>query len=376
MPVRPRHAARNRRAGFWRQWTLWIYLPLALLLVLAGVCLYRSGHWLVAEDGFVKVPWAVVLSGEGRDGERSDAAVKLYLEGRIDTVINSSVRLFKNRYAGELSAGYMIGEGYPPEKLFEFRHDAYSTQEEAALLIRQFRYQNLDTVLIITSNYHTARTRRIFRKLAQGYPKVLVYSADLKDYDPSAWWSGRESRKIWLIEWLKTVSTFFELLNAPAETGKSETDGLTGGMYGGASDTIPVPALPARETPSAPADSTTASDSLAAPADTGSLPPAVPGEGRDSARSAADTDAKPQGSDTASAAKEKTANKEASANKEAAAPKDVARKEAKVSKETKETKEVKGGAKESPASKSDGSKNPPKPAAKKPPEKPKKKAAK
>lgn len=360
MPVRPRHAARNRRAGFWRQWTLWIYFPLALLMVLAGVCLYRSGHWLVAGDAFDKAPWAVVLSGESRDGERSDAAVKLYLEGRIDTTILSSVRVHKDRYAGEMAIGYMVGEGYPREKLFEFRHDAYSTQEEAALLIRQFRYQNLDTVLIITSSFHTARTRRIFRKLAQGYPQVLVYPADLKDYDPSAWWSGRESRKYWLTEWMKTVSTFFELLNAPAETGKSETDGLTGGLSGGSADSFPAPPLPEPDIHASPADSL--ADSLAAPGDTGTLMPAAPGEGRDSARSAAaDTASKSQGADSASAAKEATANKEA------------ARKE---TKEAKETKEGKGGAKESAATKSSGAKTSSKPGAKKSPEKSKKKTTK
>lgn len=356
MPVRPRHAARNRRAGFWRHWTLWIYFPLALLLVLGGVCLYRSGQWLVAGDSFGKVPWAVVLSGEGRDGERSDAAVRLYLEGRIDTAIYSSVRVFKDRHSGELTTGYMVGEGYPREKLFEFRHDAYSTQEEAALLIRQFRYQNLDTVLIITSSFHTARTRRIFRKLSQGYPQVLVHPADLKDYDPSAWWSGRESRKIWLIEWMKTVSTFFELLNAPPETGKSETDGLTGGIQGRPADSFPAPPLPAPDLPAAPADSVP--DSLA-PGDTGALAPAVPGEGRDSARfAAADTTAMSQGPDTASTTKEASAGREA------------------ARKETKETKAAKGGSKDAPTAKPSGSKAPSKPASKKSPEKPRKKTAK
>jgi uncharacterized SAM-binding protein YcdF (DUF218 family) len=360
VPVRPRHAAWNRRAGFWRQWTLWIYFPLALFLVLAGVCLYRSGHWLVAGDAFDKASWAVVLSGESRDGERSDAAVKLYLEGRIDTAIISSVRAYKDRYSGELVTGYLAAEGYPREKLFEFRHDAYSTQEEAALLIRQFRYQNLDTVVIITSNYHSARTRRIFRKLSQGYPQVLVYPAELKDYEPSAWWSGRESRKYWLIEWMKTVSTFFELLNAPPETGKSETDGLTGGISGGAADTFSAPPPPAPDIHPAPADSVP--DSSAAPGDTGTL---APSEGRDSARSAAaDTVSKPQAADSAAATKEAKEVKEA---KETSANKETVRKE---------TKEVKSGAKEAPASKPTGTKAASKPASKKPPEKSKKKTTK
>lgn len=359
MPVRPRQAARNRRAGFWRQWTLWIWFPLALFLVLAGVCLYRSGHWLVAGDPFGKVSWAVILAGESREGERSDAALKLYLEGRIDTLVQSSVRAFKDRYEAELSTGYLVGEGYPREKIFEFRHDAYSTQEEAALLIRQFRYQNLDTVLIITSSFHTARTRRIFRKLSQGYPQVLVYPAELKDFDPSAWWSGRESRKYWFIEWLKTVSTFFELLNAPPETGKSETDGLTGGSALPPADTLPP--RPAPDTSGASADSIP--DTSAAPGDT--VASAVPAEDRDSVRAEAD-DSSPQLPAADSASASATAAKEPARAETARKETKSAAKEGPGAKEAATAKEA-GGAKTSSSksqAKSAGRKSPAKPSEK------------
>lgn len=227
MPLRPRHSARAHRS-FWRHWTLWIYFPLAVLLLAGGVFLWRSGHWLIHEDEFEKASWAVILAGESREVERSDAALKLYLEGRIDTAIYSATRIFKTRYASEWMVEYLEKNGYPREKLFEFRQDDHSTLEEARNLIRQFRWQNLDTVLIITSNYHTARTRRIFHKLSQGYPYFLVYPAEFALFDPSSWWSSREGRKYWLLEWTKTVATWFELLGATPETGKSEGNGLTG----------------------------------------------------------------------------------------------------------------------------------------------------
>lgn len=228
MPLRPRHSARAKGGSLWRHWSFWLGFPAAMLLVLGGVCILKSGSWLVAGDAFDKVAWTVVLAGESRDAERTESALKLYMDGRIDTVIYSATRVFKDRYGSEFMVDYMARQGFPREKLFEYRQDLYSTREEARELIRQFRFQNLDTVLIITSNYHSARTRRIFRKLAQGYPHILVHPAEFDQFDPEAWWSSREGRKYWLTEWTKTVATYFEMMGDPPETGKAESSGLLG----------------------------------------------------------------------------------------------------------------------------------------------------
>ena len=67
MPIRPRTTHRAPQPGLWRHWTLWIYFPLARLLILGGVWVWTSGRWLVAEEPFRKAPWTVILAGEGRD---------------------------------------------------------------------------------------------------------------------------------------------------------------------------------------------------------------------------------------------------------------------------------------------------------------------
>jgi uncharacterized SAM-binding protein YcdF (DUF218 family) len=233
LPIRPRFPVKQKQEGFWKHWSLWGWFIIAILLTLGGVTLWKSGRWLVYEDSFEKVGWAIVLAGESRDCERTDAGIRLFQEGRVDTLVLSACRVFKNRYQSEFMIDYVVGQGVPRGNLFEFRQDAYSTLEEARLLIRQFRLQKLDTVLIITSNYHTARTRRIFRKLAQGYPQVLVYPAEYHTYDPAAWWSNRESRKYWMNEWLKTIYTWVELFRAPAELGSADFQNLVPDIWSG-----------------------------------------------------------------------------------------------------------------------------------------------
>jgi len=226
LPIRPRTPPRARSEVL-RHWTLWVWFAVAVFLSVGGVCLWRSGRWLVHEDAFDHVKWALVLAGESRDCERTDAAIRLFQEGRVDTLILSGCRIFKNRYQSEFMAEYAVQQGVPRDRVFEFRQDTYSTQQEARQLVRQFRLQNLDTVLVITSSFHSARTRRIFRKLAQGYPVVLLAAADYHLYDPNAWWSNRESRKLWFDEWVKTFFTTYELWSERPESGKAEYQGLT-----------------------------------------------------------------------------------------------------------------------------------------------------
>ncbi len=227
MPIRPRTPQRQAKPGLLRHWTLWVWFAVALVFCVGGVCLWKSGRWLIHEDKFDKAGWGVVLAGESRDCERSDAAIAMFHAGKLDTLIISACRAFKTRYNSEFMVDYYVQQGVPRDRIFEFRQDAYSTQEEARLLIRQFRLQNLDTVVIVTTSFHTARTRRIFRKLAGGYPVVLVAAAEYNVYDPNAFWSNRESLKLWFNEWIKTLFTAIELARAEPETDKSQYQGLT-----------------------------------------------------------------------------------------------------------------------------------------------------
>jgi hypothetical protein len=124
----------------------------------------------------------------------------------------SGCRIFKDKYASAYTADYLAGQGYPRSLLFEFPQDAYSTVEEAGLLIQEFRSLGLDTVLVVTVNFHTARTRRIFNALAQGDPVIQVHAAPFAFYDPDAFWITREGLKAWVLEWAKTALTAWELL--------------------------------------------------------------------------------------------------------------------------------------------------------------------
>jgi hypothetical protein len=97
LPIRPRTTHRAPQPGLLRHWTLWAWFAAALVLCVGGVSFWKSGRWLIHEDAFEKAHWGVVLAGESRDCERSDAAIRMYHEGKFDTLVISGMRIFKTR---------------------------------------------------------------------------------------------------------------------------------------------------------------------------------------------------------------------------------------------------------------------------------------
>jgi uncharacterized SAM-binding protein YcdF (DUF218 family) len=208
--------------AWWAPGIAWLYFAILFLLLLFMAFLWKSGQRLVRSDSFGHVRWALVLAGENNNMERSKAALTLFREGRFDSLILSGPAVYRTHHESEFSEEWLLSKGFPKDRIFQFPHNARSTQEEAEVIIPQLRLLRIDTLLLITSNFHTARAARIFERLDGGDPVLKVYSADDPDFDPKAWWTGRESRLIWVTEWLKTLHTAWELMGQKPLTDTSE----------------------------------------------------------------------------------------------------------------------------------------------------------
>jgi uncharacterized SAM-binding protein YcdF (DUF218 family) len=211
LPVRIHSPKKKKYSILNKLFGSWVILPVLLVLLLLCALGWKAGNWFVYGDSFEHVDWAVTLAGQSRDCERSDHAVELFIQQKIDTLLISSIRTFKTRYTGEFLVPDLLQQGVPRDNIFEIRHDSYSTIEEASLIIKQLRLLNLDTVLIITSNFHSARTRFIFNLLAKGTPHFLVSPAPYEGYDPEAWWTSRKGRKTLFLEFTKYIASRFEV---------------------------------------------------------------------------------------------------------------------------------------------------------------------
>ena len=117
-------------------------------------------------------------------------------------------------YLAEADAAiqFAIGKGYPAEWFIPLYHTGLSTREEAVAVLDALKQRNIHSVLLVTSDYHTARARRIFldaERRRGGGPRLRMVASPDRYFSASNWWRNREGRKTEFLEWTKTLTSVF-----------------------------------------------------------------------------------------------------------------------------------------------------------------------
>ena len=82
-----------------------------------------------------------------------------------------------------------------------------STREEATFAGKYLKEHGIHKILLVTSNYHTRRAAYLMRKENPELQVVTVAAPDLH-FTPATWWKSRDGKKIFLMEWMKTVANY------------------------------------------------------------------------------------------------------------------------------------------------------------------------
>ncbi len=193
-------------------------LPKILLAMVALVAAAAITHalWLpwfayalIRDDGPAKADIAVVLAGDYQ-GERVVKAAELLREGYVPAVLVSGIYGFYGRTESDLAIAYALSRGYPADGLISFPVRAHSTSEEVSLILPELRRRGIRSFLLVTSTYHTARSARDFLRIDKGSGIAMrVVAAPTRSFQPDYWWRDRESSKMLLLEWTKTIADFF-----------------------------------------------------------------------------------------------------------------------------------------------------------------------
>ena len=188
-----------------------IALGLAALVVLAlafhSAILAALGGYLVKADPPRKADIALVLAGDA-SGNRILKAAELVREGYAPKVLVSGPVGMYDYAECDLEIPFAVRRGYPQSYFEPYQHHAHSTQEEADAMLPELRRLGAKTVLLVTSDFHTRRAGRIFRRAAPDLTFDVVAAPD-QYFTPSGWWKNREGRKTFMIEWMKTIAEWF-----------------------------------------------------------------------------------------------------------------------------------------------------------------------
>jgi len=144
----------------------------------------------------------VVLSGDG-SGNRILKGAELAREGFAPAVLAANGGSRYSRTDSQLAIEFAVQHGYSRDLFIETNWSAQSTAEEARHTIGMLRSRGVQTVILVTSPWHTARAGRIYRRLA---PELTFYLVGSED--PHWRLMDREGRKSFFLECAKTIAGF------------------------------------------------------------------------------------------------------------------------------------------------------------------------
>jgi uncharacterized SAM-binding protein YcdF (DUF218 family) len=187
-------------------------LLLVLIVLLLGAALTHSlwlgalGKYLISADPPSHADYAVVLAGDFY-GHRILEGGELVRQGFVRKAMVSGPRWCYGQPESDLAIRFAGTHGYPADYFIGFPDDATSTQAEAQMIVPELKRLGARSFLLVTSDYHTRRAARYFRPII-GDMDMRVIAAPDEAYRWDSWWHSREARKIFFLEWSKTVSSY------------------------------------------------------------------------------------------------------------------------------------------------------------------------
>jgi uncharacterized SAM-binding protein YcdF (DUF218 family) len=199
-------------------------LSSAIFLLLLGFALFlfhtplltSLANFLIVSDSLQKADVIAILSGAPT--ARCPKAAELFRAGWAPRIV-----MTKGYYPAEAEAlqryGIHVLEFHevcqailqvlqvPPTAVEVLDGYNNSTADEADKLRRYLQERGLKRLLLVTSNFHTRRSRLLLRRRLRGMGIAVAVQAAGPDFffDPHAWWTRRRDSKILLQEYQSLV---------------------------------------------------------------------------------------------------------------------------------------------------------------------------
>jgi uncharacterized SAM-binding protein YcdF (DUF218 family) len=151
----------------------------------------------------------VVLAGDG-SGHRILKGAELAQAHFAPAAMVDNSHPYYGYSESDLGAEFAVQHGYSPDLFLKVQWTASSTAEEARHVIADLRARGAHKIIVVTTLWHTARARRVFRRLAPDL-EIHMVGADDPMWHNGRWWETREGQKSFFLETTKTIADFLGL---------------------------------------------------------------------------------------------------------------------------------------------------------------------
>ena len=146
-----------------------IFLPI-VCFVLAWI----AAEFLIVGKPLEKADAILVLSGSSTFIERCDKAAELFRAGKTAKIFLTndglrggwSRRDERNLFIWESAQRQLTKQSVAAEAIEVLPQTVEGTRDEAVLLVKLAKERNLNSILLVTSGYHSRRTLWVFEKTA------------------------------------------------------------------------------------------------------------------------------------------------------------------------------------------------------------------
>jgi uncharacterized SAM-binding protein YcdF (DUF218 family) len=189
--------------------------------------LKKLGGFLICEQSPQKADLIVVLNG--RDTERSLAAVDLYNKGYSNLIVMSrgakqpgSDEFWKrvgDKFNEKIFFQKAIEAMGVPEYAFKLIGDGVSSTYDEALATREFLKKNgYKSILLVTSKWHSKRAYLTFRSaLKNDGIEIVIQPSRYDAFSPDVWWTNQNDAELVFGEYVKLIYYIVTLRINPVE---------------------------------------------------------------------------------------------------------------------------------------------------------------
>lgn len=187
-----------------------------MLLALLWLVAWVGARCLIVRAPLDRADAIVVLSGSSTLSERVQLAAGLYSQQRSQKILLTtdnrqggwSSAEQRNPYFHEIAVKELTRLGVPSQDIEVARPPVESTWDEAELIRDYANTQNLRSILIVTSSYHSRRALWTFRHLLEG--RAIQVGIDpvetgIQTPHPATWWLHPRGWQLVPIEYLKLI---------------------------------------------------------------------------------------------------------------------------------------------------------------------------
>lgn len=204
---------KNFIQNLFKKKSFWIVLFILLIPLCSWIfkeSILRGIAQSLIYETSLKPEYDAIFILSGNAVERGKKAAELYKTTRSKRVVCTGLfiahefqMLGLNYTEGEFSKYCAVKFGIP-DSVISVVNEGTSTKEEAEFYLNYSQKNNLSNVLVVTSEIHTGRAHKIFKKIWKDKPFDMI-GAESLNYDVNRWWKSEDGLIAINNEWMKTL---------------------------------------------------------------------------------------------------------------------------------------------------------------------------